>query len=96
LRIQPKFYIYIIQVLEVMKILPGILIIERQILLHPRMNSNSRYEEGRPVDAIRLVCSRSALICTAFMAKVRTDEALTMLARCLSEICVLASALENP
>ena len=82
--------------LEIMKILPGKLIIEREILLHPRMNSNSRYEEGRPVDAIRLVCNRSALICAAFMTKVRTDEVLTMLARCLSEICVLASALDTP
>ena len=60
------------------------------------MNSNSRCEEGRPVDAIRLVCNRSALICIVFMTKLRTNEVLTMLARCLSEICVLASALENP
>jgi hypothetical protein len=59
------------------------------------MKSNSRYQEGRPVDIVWFVCNRSALICTAFMTKVRTDEVLTALVRCISETCVLASALEN-
>jgi hypothetical protein len=39
-------YIRIIQVLKVIKILPGKLILETEILVHSRMNSNSRYKEG--------------------------------------------------
>jgi hypothetical protein len=84
-----------IQVLEVMKTLPGKLIIETEILVHSVMNSNSRCQEGWPVDIIWFVCNRSALICTAFMTKVRTDEVLSTLVRCISATCVLASALEN-
>ena len=88
-------HVCIIQMLEVMKILPRKLTIETEILVHSRVNSNSKYEEGRPVDAICFACNRSALICAAFMTKVRTDEVMTMLARCITETCVLASALET-
>jgi hypothetical protein len=83
-------------VLKVIKILPEKLIIETEILVHSRMNSNSRYEEGRPVDAMHFICNRSDLVFTEFMTNVRTDKVLKMLARCISETRVLASALENP